>query len=281
MSITINGATNTLTAASGLAIAGNTAVTGTLSATGQTNLDAGTVAAPGLVLEGETGTGLYRIGANNHGYAVSGAKVLDIASTALTLGTGVNLTLADGKAVSWGASNTYIQGSTAAGTLGAYVGATKIWEIDGSGATTYSYDIKMASGQGIDFSATANGTGGSAINEILSDFEEGDFTPTVNSFTTTGTYTATGKYTKIGRQVTVLIKLVADTGTIAAVAGTSYFAALPYTCGQISSAQGGVVDEATFVPAGGGYVPAGLNQLYPSAWAADANTRVISASYFV
>lgn len=34
MSITINGATNTLTAASGLTIAGNTAVTGTLSATG-------------------------------------------------------------------------------------------------------------------------------------------------------------------------------------------------------------------------------------------------------
>lgn len=34
MSLTINGATNTLTAASGLTVAGNTAVTGTLSATG-------------------------------------------------------------------------------------------------------------------------------------------------------------------------------------------------------------------------------------------------------
>jgi hypothetical protein len=55
----------------------------TLSASGVTNLDAGTVAAPGLILESETGTGLYRIGANNHGYAVSGTKVLDISSTGL------------------------------------------------------------------------------------------------------------------------------------------------------------------------------------------------------
>ena len=57
----------------------------TLAASGQTNLDAGTVAAPGLVLEGELGTGLYRIGANRHGYAVSGVKVLDIVSTGLAV----------------------------------------------------------------------------------------------------------------------------------------------------------------------------------------------------
>lgn len=57
----------------------------TLTASAATNLDAGTVSAPGLYLEGETGTGLYRIGANNHGYAVSGAKVLDIASTGLSV----------------------------------------------------------------------------------------------------------------------------------------------------------------------------------------------------
>lgn len=70
------------------AIGSSTPSTGsftTLSASGATNLDAGTVSAPGLYLEGETGTGLYRIGANNHGYAVSGAKVLDISSTGLSV----------------------------------------------------------------------------------------------------------------------------------------------------------------------------------------------------
>jgi hypothetical protein len=43
----------------------------------------GAVSAPGIYLAGETTTGIYRIGANNHGYAVSGSKVLDISSTGL------------------------------------------------------------------------------------------------------------------------------------------------------------------------------------------------------
>ena len=75
-----------------------------LSAAAASNFPAGTVAAPGLYLSTDTGTGLYRIGANNDGFAVSGAKVLDIASTGLgvtgtlsasgqtTLTGGVNLT---------------------------------------------------------------------------------------------------------------------------------------------------------------------------------------------
>ena len=65
---------------SGGAISGTT---GAFSAA--VNLDAGTVSLPGLYLDGETSTGLYRIGANNHGYAVSGAKVLGIASTGLEI----------------------------------------------------------------------------------------------------------------------------------------------------------------------------------------------------
>jgi hypothetical protein len=54
-----------------------------LSAAAASNLAAGTVAAPGLYLATDTGTGLYRIGANNYGVAVSGAKVLDISATGL------------------------------------------------------------------------------------------------------------------------------------------------------------------------------------------------------
>jgi len=84
----VNGILITGGSIDGTAIGGATPAAGaftTLSATGATNLDAGTVSAPGLYLEGETGTGLYRIGANNHGYAVSGAKVLDIASTGLAV----------------------------------------------------------------------------------------------------------------------------------------------------------------------------------------------------
>lgn len=43
----------------------------------------GTVAAPSIAFSGDTDSGLYRIGANNIGAAVNGAKVLDIATTGL------------------------------------------------------------------------------------------------------------------------------------------------------------------------------------------------------
>lgn len=43
----------------------------------------GTVAAPSISFSGDTDSGAYRIGANNIGVAVNGAKVLDIATTGL------------------------------------------------------------------------------------------------------------------------------------------------------------------------------------------------------
>ena len=53
------------------------------------NAAAGTVGAPAIYLSTDTTSGLYRIGANNDGFAISGAKVLDIASTGLGVtGTG-------------------------------------------------------------------------------------------------------------------------------------------------------------------------------------------------
>ncbi len=62
---------------------------GIQSFSGVANFASGTVAAPSLYLNAETGSGLYRIGANNHGYAISGVKVLDISATGLGVtGTG-------------------------------------------------------------------------------------------------------------------------------------------------------------------------------------------------
>lgn len=58
------------------------------------------------------------------------------------------------------------------------------------------------SGKGIDFSATGQASG--MTSELLNDYEEGDWTPTISRDTApTLTYTAqVGKYVKIGRQVT-------------------------------------------------------------------------------
>jgi hypothetical protein len=73
------------------------------------------------------------------------------------------------------------------------------------------------SGQGIDFSATGQAPG--MTSELLDDYEEGTWTPTVRG-TTAGTYTladVSAYYTKIGNQVTI----TAYFGFSAASGGTS------------------------------------------------------------
>jgi len=61
------------------------AVTGTITPTGSVHAAAGTAGNPSLAFNADQDTGLYSIGANNIGVAVGGAKVLDVASTGLTV----------------------------------------------------------------------------------------------------------------------------------------------------------------------------------------------------
>jgi hypothetical protein len=88
--------------------------------------------------------------------------------------------------------------------------------------------VMTTSGKGIDFSATASGSG-TMTSELLADYEEGTFTPTVIGSTTAGVgvYSAqSGIYTKVGRQVTVQIYVSwsAHTGT-----GNIFVGNLPFT----------------------------------------------------
>jgi len=80
---------------------------------------------------------------------------------------------------------------------------------------------------GIDFSINSNA--GGATSELLNDYEEGTFTPTVIGTSTVGTVTYArqlGRYTKVGNLVTVQIFLSwsAGTGT-----GNLAFGGLPFT----------------------------------------------------
>jgi len=70
------------------------------------------------------------------------------------------------------------------------------------------------SGKGIDFSATP----GTGTSELLADYEEGTWTPTVTSAVgSITTVSASGNYTKIGRQVTLNMNIsIANNGTGAA-----------------------------------------------------------------
>ena len=90
-----------------------------------------------------------------------------------------------------------------------------------TGVATFTDNIVMASGKGIDFSATANSSG-TMTSELLSDYEEGTWTPTLTP-ATSGTITITSPnacgYTKIGSVVTV-VGLI-DTASVSSPVGTT------------------------------------------------------------
>jgi len=74
-------------------------------------------------------------------------------------------------------------------------------KLDVAGSINLTGNVIVASGQGIDFSATP----GTGTSELLADYEEGTWTPSLTA-STSGTITVggvTGTYTKIGRVVTV------------------------------------------------------------------------------
>jgi hypothetical protein len=90
--------------------------------------------------------------------------------------------------------------------------------------------VMGTSGKGIDFSAVTGGTGTATAN-VLNDYEEGTFTPTVTSeFGTIGTTTVTSAtYTKIGR----LVSINFDISIITAGTGSgSLLVSVPFNIGE-------------------------------------------------
>jgi hypothetical protein len=90
-------------------------------------------------------------------------------------------------------------------------------------------NVVMATpGKGIDFSATASGSG-TMTSELLNDYEEGVFTPTVVGTTAAGTASYSrrlGRYTKVGNLVTIQIYLAWSAG--AGGLGNLAFIGLPF-----------------------------------------------------
>ena len=109
----------------------------------------------------------------------------------------------------------------------------------GSGASVGTGDLTitdgnvvMASGHGIDFSATANGAGISTDSELFNDYEEGRWTPVISDGTNNATMDATynrGQYIKVGRQVTVTGYVIIT--SLGSVSGEIRITGLPYVNG--------------------------------------------------
>jgi hypothetical protein len=122
------------------------------------------------------------------------------------------------------------------------------------------------SGKGIDFSATA----GTGTSELLADYEEGTWTPTVDGLTVVGTPTYTGRYTKIGRLVTFDLQIESTTSTTATYPSTTF--TLPFD-------QAGAPRSVALVSSGGA-AQILTTFLYPPNWTAEAIVW-ISGSYSV
>jgi hypothetical protein len=323
MSLTINGATNTITGAAGLAIAANTAVTGTLSATGiLTRIsNAGT---DGYLVHLTTGINNQVVGFNNSGstnangvlnntgyigslnaYGTSvignGAVigtftssaqgdlgiysngVLRAASTAASgspvfSGNQSSLAVAGGGAI---AGSLYVGGTSRFGTAASTTtGLSVIDTLDASSTTaaslktagglavakkTYCGDnIVMASGKGIDFSATANGTG-TTTSEVLSDYEEGTFTAAWEGTTAAPTtpVTTTAYYTKTGD--CVYVSIVFPSSNLTGATGNIKVTGLPFT----TRAGGGLATPL------GSMILTGHTTTAPVAWCAASGTTIL------
>jgi hypothetical protein len=138
-------------------------------------------------------------------------------------------------------------------------------------------NLIVASGQGIDFSATS----GTGTSELLADYEEGTWTPVFTSLTVvngTGGATYSGRYTKIGRVVYFEV-VIAVTGTCTTASGSSATRfTTPFTIAQDSTA------GFTFLRAdtiGVGTCDSVTNFVWCPTWVAANNGVIISGFYEV
>jgi len=91
-------------------------------------------------------------------------------------------------------------------------------------------NLVVSSGKGIDFSATP----GTGTTELLADYEEGTWTPTLFSSGATFTYTAStgGSYVKVGNVVTVHGVITISSHSGGTGGNSLFFANLPFTPGN-------------------------------------------------
>jgi hypothetical protein len=143
--------------------------------------------------------------------------MLDIKSTVATWSIGQNAVKTDGSLEFYNGSSTPIFFTTG--------GAVTV----GNGLTLTDGNLVVAAGHGIDFSATA----GTGTSELLDDYEEGTFVPTL-AYATAGTasfgYDAqTAHYVKVGDIVHFQLNVRLNAFTKGTGSGTPLVTGLPFT----------------------------------------------------
>ena len=151
-------------------------------------------------------------------------------------------------------------------------------KLEVSGNIKLSGNVVVASGQGIDFSATS----GTGTSELLADYEEGTWTPNANSgWTDVGTVTRTGTYTKIGRQVFITVKIAASGGGNVSMS-TANISNLPFTAANAAVGGWGVVSSYGGATETQNVLVDGAVMYFTGAWVGVANyVYTASATYTV
>jgi len=118
--------------------------------------------------------------------------------------------------------------------------------------------VFSTSGTGIDFSATSDGSG-TTTSELLDDYEEGTFTPTVTpssgSFTTASYGDRVGMYRKVGNMVYIQIRTNFNSFNRGSASGNVTITGLPYSA--LSSANANYLNVGQCNNWSGGTPPSG------------------------
>lgn len=208
------------------------------------------------------------------GRAVSAAGLTSSANITLsTNGTYVQSVTSGGtgtRMLGINAGNTIYVGSIDTQAAGGviFINGTQFMGVDTSSNVTVNTGnlVIGTANKGIDFSASTHAAG--MTSELLNDYEEGTFTPTISS--TIGSITAytinSARYTKIGRAVHIVVQFfVSNNGT---GAGQIYLQGLPFTnavatCGMTYNQSTGAVGAISVsTSATDGYINQ-YNGLYP------------------
>jgi hypothetical protein len=158
-------------------------VTGTLTPSGQIVGSAGTVGAPGYSFASDLDCGMYRIGANNIGLAVNGAKVVDIG----TAGVSITGTLTSSGALTVSAGGAAVTGnSTVTGTLGVSsdfaVNTSKFTVAASSGNTAVAGTLAVTGASTLTGTLSANNSAGITARNSAKAFGSNTAGGLVNAF---------------------------------------------------------------------------------------------------
>ena len=245
---------------------------------GITTVAAGTAAAPSISPTGDSNTGIFFPSADTVAIAEGGVEALRVDSSG-RVGIGTDI---PGSYDSGGRTLVISENSTLAGMTLRSSNQGAIYFADGltgneayRGRIEYSHSsdslnfgtagtgskltltsagaVQVANGNlvfstagtGIDFSATANSSG-TMTSELLSDYEEGTWTPNFTNVSYTPTVQF-GRYTKIGRYVYCTITI---DGTSLSGSGTIGLEGLPFTAAEA----GDNYQRTAWHPANGGHM---------------------------